>query len=79
MKPQETITRIKPGARKVLERAKETRFDKIASIDAEIKRGEITKEEKVELKSYKIVRALKNQKYVRGNTKENVRDRDNRK
>lgn len=49
------------------ELSKETtdKYDKIVSVDAEIKAGKLTKEEKIELKSYKITKALKLKKYVR--------------
>ena len=50
---------------KTLSKQKETKYDKIKSVDKEIKAGKLTKEEKVELKSYKILKALKKQKYVR--------------
>lgn len=50
---------------KELSREKTDKFDKIVSIDSEIKAGKLTQKEKVELKSYKIIKALKKQKYVR--------------
>ena len=52
---------------KTLDTTKTDKFDKIlkdSSIDKEIKKG-MTKEEKVELKSYAIKKALKLKKYVR--------------
>ena len=49
----------------VLSKAKVTKFNKTASIDEEFKKNNLTKEEKMELKSYKIIKSLKKQKYVR--------------
>ena len=51
-----------------LDKVKTDKYDKIlkdSSVDAEIKAGQLTKEEKVELKSYAIVKALTLKKYVR--------------
>jgi len=50
---------------KELPKEKTNKYDKVTSVDAEIKSGNLSKEEKVELKSYKIYKALKKQKYVR--------------
>lgn len=53
---------------KELDQKTKDKYDKIledSSIDKEIKAGKLTKEEKVEMKSYAIVKALKKQKYVR--------------
>jgi len=49
---------------KEISKEKTDKFDKITSIDKEIKKG-MSKEEKVELKSHKIKKALKIKKYVR--------------
>lgn len=51
-----------------LHKTKTDKYDKIlkdSSIDSEVKAGKLTKEEKVELKSYAIKKALKITKYVR--------------
>ena len=51
-----------------LSKEKTDKYDKAikdSSIDGEIKAGKLTKEEKVELKSYAICKALKKKKYVR--------------
>jgi len=53
---------------KELSKTKTDKYDKIlleSSIDAEIKAGKLTKEERVELKSHAIKKALKLKKYVR--------------
>lgn len=50
---------------KKLSQKKKDKYDLVTSIDSEIKAGTLTKEEKAELKSYKIVKALKIKKYVR--------------
>ena len=50
---------------KELTKEKTDKFNKIKSINGEIKAGRLSKEEKVELKSYKIKKALKLKKYVR--------------
>ena len=44
------------------------KYDKIlkdSSIDAEVKANKLTQEEKIEIKSYAIKKALKLQRYVR--------------
>ena len=44
------------------------KYDKIlkdSSIDSEVKAGKLTKEEKIELKSYAIMKVVKIKKYVR--------------
>ena len=50
-----------------LSKVKTDKYDKAIAkgLNKEIKAGKLTKEEKVELKSYAIVKALKKQKYVR--------------
>lgn len=53
---------------KELDKVKTDKFDKIlkdSSIDDEFKLDKLTKDEKVELKSYAITKALKLKKYVR--------------
>ena len=50
---------------KTLSKTKTDKYDKIVSIDSEIKAGKLTEEEKVELKSHKIKKALKIKRYVR--------------
>jgi len=53
---------------KELSQAKITKYDKIlkdSSIDAEVKANKLTQEEKIEIKSYAIKKALKLQRYVR--------------
>jgi len=53
---------------KELSKTKTDKYDKIledSSIDNEIKAGKLTNEEKIELKSYAIKKAVKLKKYVR--------------
>ena len=50
---------------KELSKEKTDKFNKIKSVDKEVKAGKLTQKEKVELKSYKIKKALKLKKYVR--------------
>ena len=50
---------------KELSQKKKDKYDKITSIDSEVKAGKLTDEEKLELKTYKIKKALKLKKYVR--------------
>ena len=51
----------------VVNKAKAGKYDKAIAkgLEKEIKAGKLTKEEKVEMKSYAICKALKKQKYVR--------------
>jgi len=51
---------------KELPKTKTNKYDKIllkSSIESEIKAGKLTKEEKIEIKSYSIKKAVKLQKY----------------
>lgn len=53
---------------KELSQEKKNKYDKIlsdSSVNSEIKEGKLTEEEKIEIKSYAINKALKLKKYVR--------------
>lgn len=50
---------------KELSQKKKDKYDKIKSVDSNIKAGKLTNKEKVELKSHKIKEAIKNKLYVR--------------
>ena len=53
---------------KKLSQAKIKKYDKVlkdSTMNEEIKRGKLSKEEKIELKSHAIKKALKLKKYVR--------------
>ena len=65
MKDKQSIPR--KDLKIILTKAKESKYDKIIAkgLDKEMKADKVTKEERVELKSYAIKKALKIKKYVR--------------
>ena len=65
MKDKQSIPR--KDLKIILTKAKESKYDKIIAkgLDKEMKADKVTKEKRVELKSYAIKKALKIKKYVR--------------